>query len=289
MARRDRRNVTDYWWDRRIPGLSLLRADFTDHDYATHTHDAFVIALTESGSARFRSRRTVETFRAGALFVSNPEEPQSSWMGGSRHWRYRSIYLTQAAIGRLARALGIETMPCFTDNLIEDRALIDGVARLHRALEAGGDEFLEQELLIGVLGSLFTRHGSGGGSAARGPRDTPLVAKALDIMRERCAEPLRLDALAGAVGLTSFQLIGAFKRTVGMTPHAYLIQLRLNLACRALRRGAPLADAALEAGFCDQSALTKHFKRRFGITPRQFAEAARPQFSPRRETATALD
>ena len=74
--------------------------------------------------------------------------------------------------------------------------------------------------------------------------------------------------------MTSFQLIGMFKRTVGLTPHAYLIHIRLNMACRGLRRGNPLAQAALEAGFYDQSALTKHFKRWYGITPLQFVEAS---------------
>ena len=47
MARLDKRNVTRYWWDQHVPGLSLLHADFTSHDYPAHAHDAFVIAVTE--------------------------------------------------------------------------------------------------------------------------------------------------------------------------------------------------------------------------------------------------
>src|SRR5438477_8635031 len=101
MARFDRRNRAKYWCDRQVPGLSLMRADFTSHDYARHTHDAFVIAVTEAGSAHIRSRRMVETARPAMLFVSNPEEPQSAWMGESECWRYRSIYLAQPAIGAL--------------------------------------------------------------------------------------------------------------------------------------------------------------------------------------------
>ena len=85
---------------------------------------------------------------------------------------------------------------------------------------------------------------------------------------------LRHETLAADVGLTTFQLIGLFKRTAGLTPHAYLIQLRLGMACRHLRRLRPLADVATDVGFYDQSALTKHFKRCYGITPLQFARAA---------------
>ena len=78
MARTDKNNVTRYWWDSHIPGLSLMSADFTSHDYATHTHDAFVIAISELGSAKIRSRGTVETVHSTRLFVSNQEEPQSA-------------------------------------------------------------------------------------------------------------------------------------------------------------------------------------------------------------------
>jgi AraC-like DNA-binding protein len=94
-------------------------------------------------------------------------------------------------------------------------------------------------------------------------------------MQTRYSENLCLDDLARVAGLTRFQLIRLFKRTVGLTPHAYLVQIRLNAACRHLKRGYPLAESALAAGFCDQSALTKHFKRSYGITPLQFADAAR--------------
>jgi AraC-like DNA-binding protein len=93
-------------------------------------------------------------------------------------------------------------------------------------------------------------------------------------MQAEYATNLRLEDLAADVGLTTFQIIGLFKRTVGLTPHAYLTQVRLNMACRQLRHAPVLADVAPAVGFYDQSALNKHFKRCYGITPLQFARAA---------------
>jgi AraC-like DNA-binding protein len=85
---------------------------------------------------------------------------------------------------------------------------------------------------------------------------------------------LQLAGIASAVGLSEFQLIDLFKRCAGLTPHAYLTQIRLYAACSELRRGRPIVEAATSAGFYDQSALTNHFKRSYGITPRQYAIAA---------------
>ena len=276
MARLDHKNTAKYWLHRHVPGLSLMRADFTSHEYAPHSHDAFVIAVTETGGATIKSRGVAEAAGPSTLFVSNPAEPQSAWMGASRRWRYRSIYLGEAAIAAIARDFGLPDVPYFTENLFGDADLIGGFRKLHCACEEAGDSLHEHELLIGVFSDLFRRHGSG--QIPQGPRrrDRASVGKVIDLMQARHAEELRLSELASCVGLTNFQLIGLFKRTVGLTPHAYLIRVRLDAACRHLRRGCRLGESALAAGFYDQSALTRHFKRWYGITPRQFAEAARP-------------
>ncbi len=270
----DPRNSTQYWWDRHVSGLSLMRADFTTHEYPPHTHDAFVVAITEQGGSVVKSRGRVEEARASSLFVFNPAEPHAGWMGRSERWQYRSLYLTQTAIDEVARGLGIERVPYFTRNLFADADLVSGFLSLHRAIEDGRDVFRERELLIGTFGRLFQRHGSGGERIAPVAHDQLLIERVIRRMREAYAEALRLEDLAADVGLTTFQLIGLFKRTVGLTPHAYLTQIRLGVACRHLRRSPVLAEVATAVGFYDQSALTKHFKRCYGITPLQFARAA---------------
>ncbi len=274
MPRTDPNNITRYWWDRHTSGLSLMCADFTTQEYPPHTHEAFVIAITETGGSVIKSRGAVEQAHSKALFVFNPVEPHAGWMGRSEHWRYRSLYLTQSAIDAVAEGLGVEDVPYFTRNMFSDRDLITGFLSLHQALEEGRDIFRERELLFATFGKLFDRHGSGGSRIEPAPRDRDLFDSVTALMNDRYADDLRLEELSSAVGLTQFQLIGLFKRSVGLTPHAYLTQVRLNRACHFLRRGLPIAHAAAACGFYDQSALNKHFKRCYGMTPLQFAKAA---------------
>ena len=132
MARRNTGNHTAYWQNKRIPGMSLLRADFTTHEYGPHTHDAFVIAITEAGGAEIKSRGAAAKVGPSTLFVSNPEERQSARMGGSERWIYRAFYLTRPAIDAVAHQLGIEAAPNFMQNMVDDIEVIERFARLHR-------------------------------------------------------------------------------------------------------------------------------------------------------------
>jgi len=275
MARRDTGNRTTYWQSKRIAGMSLLRADFMSHQFSPHTHDAFVIAVTEAGGAEISSRGIAEKVGTATLFVSNPEEGQSARMDDGERWRYRAFYLTRPAIDAVRESLGLNATPYFMRNMLGDADLIDRFSRLHHVLETGSDGMYADELAVDAFSHLFRRHGSGGGRPERVPASQAIAGRIIELMHARYSENLGLDELARTAGLTRFQLIGLFKRTIGLTPHAYLIHVRLNAACRLLKRGLPLAESALAAGFCDQSALTRHFKRCYGITPRQFASAAR--------------
>ncbi|NJO33720.1 MAG: hypothetical protein HC869_11825, partial [Rhodospirillales bacterium] len=69
-----------------------MHAFFTTHEFPLHTHEAFVVAVTETGGSMVKSRGHIEQAHHEALFVFNPGEPHAGWMGPQLgHWRYRSF------------------------------------------------------------------------------------------------------------------------------------------------------------------------------------------------------
>lgn len=256
-----------------MPGLSLLQADFTAHDYAPHSHEAWVIAVTEAGGAEFTSRGHTDEAHENVLLVFNPDEPHSGRMGRSRRWRYRSLYLDKAGITAICDAVGLQAPPYFQRNLYGDAGLIGAFTALHTVLERDEEALLREELLTESFGLLLRRYSSLRGGAAADPQDRTLFRRLLPLLQERHGDRLVLQDLADPIGLTPFQLIRLFRRVTGLTPHAYLVQLRLQTAMALLKARKPIAEAALAAGFFDQSALNKHFKRVYGITPRQYMAA----------------
>ncbi len=274
MARTDTRNSSKYWQDPDVPGLSLLCADFTTHEYAPHTHDAYVIAVTEHGGAEFKSRGIIDQAQTSALLVYNPQEPHSAWLGASERWNYRSFYLTDCAMKCVQAGLGIQHAPYFCSNVFRDEELISDFASLHRSIEANESTFAVRSRLYLAFGKLFERHGSPFFRPEKPTYEQVLTDRIIAYMRENYALDISLDELASSFNLTPFQMIRCFNRTVGLPPHTYLTQIRLRAACRLLKQGQSFADSALAVGFYDQSAFNKHFKRAYGITPRQFVAAA---------------
>jgi AraC-like DNA-binding protein len=275
VARGDPDNTSRYWLDGQVRGLSLLSADFTTHEFATHTHEALLVAVTEEGGSEVAAPGVSDEAHSAALLVVGPAEPHSSRMRRSGHWRYRSFYLMESALEEVAGSLDLARFPSLGSALLRQPDLIHAFLRLHRSLESGADELLGRELLVSAFGGLVARHAAARRTLALPAADRVLLDRVTGILRERHAERVTLPELAAPAGMTQLQLIGLFRAGTGLTPHAYLTQVRLGAACRLLRGGATIAAAALEAGFYDQSALNRHFKRCYGMTPLQYVRAVR--------------
>jgi AraC-like DNA-binding protein len=97
-----------------------------------------------------------------------------------------------------------------------------------------------------------------------------LTTMAIAFIRSNFSRRITLRDLEEETGSNSFRIIRAFRRDLGVTPHAYLIELRVTRATELLLEGEPAAEIASEVGFVDQSHLTRHFKRQCGKTPRRF-------------------
>ena len=96
------------------------------------------------------------------------------------------------------------------------------------------------------------------------------IQRALGHIESRFTEAIYLEDLAALAGLSVCRFVTVFRRQVGTTPHRFICHRRIGYAKSLLRDGVPLAQAALEAGFFDQSHLSRHFKNICGTTPGRY-------------------
>ncbi|MGF6108648.1 helix-turn-helix domain-containing protein [Pseudomonas frederiksbergensis] len=114
--------------------------------------------------------------------------------------------------------------------------------------------------------------GLANGQADTAQRLTPKAfSQVLDQIAEQFHQPLSLEQLAATYGQNELRFLRDFTRAIGLTPHAYLVEVRLQAARRLIEQtDLPLAAIALDAGFAHQSHMGSAFRKHLAMTPSQY-------------------
>lgn len=249
-------------------GIETLRAHFQGHAFDRHAHETLAVGLTEGGVQRFHYRGRQHDSTGGSMIILHPGESHDGEDGAEGGFTYRMVYLDPRSGLELLREAGFGVhLPFAPDPLRRDAALREAFLALWDALREPGDRLRQDVAMVGLWQALWHDRPRDR-SAAAAPHGLSRVRDALADLPER---RWSLDALAAMAGLSRFALCRAFRRAYGVSPHAYLLDRRLARARRDLAGGMKAAEAAVAAGFVDQSHLTRSLKRRFGMSPGRFA------------------
>ena len=106
---------------------------------------------------------------------------------------------------------------------------------------------------------------------ALSPRDSRRIGAVLRHIELHADEALDLDALAGIARMSKYHFLRTFRRVAGVTPHGYLVGLRLRRAALRIRTTREHVSAiAFDAGFGDLSTFNARFRETFGASPTAF-------------------
>ena len=123
------------------------------------------------------------------------------------------------------------------------------------------------ELAGGFIDGLITRHTSEFKGRTRGMLGKDALARLRDYVEAHLAEPIEVAMLARMAGRSPFHFTRVFTRSVGVTPHRYIVHLRLQRAIELVRGGgSSLAEIAVRTGFADQSHLSRWVRRVHGVS-----------------------
>ena len=254
--------------------IETLRAHFEGHAYDPHWHDSYLIGYTEHGVQQFDCRRTRVTSTTGQVFMIEPGDIHNGHAPSQDGFTYSILYLKPEWLTRELRAWSSEApssgAPSFPQTLVDDLPFAKSVVALFRALHTQDIQIVRQAA-VDALFEQLSRHLDWRIGCDRDVALSGVAHRARDYLHAHVEEDIGLDQLATACAVDRFQLSRAFKRSFGLAPHAYLIQLRLNKARQLLAHGAMPADVAHSLCFADQSHLGRWFRRAYGITPSYYA------------------
>lgn len=257
------RRQVRFWRTPALPGLELRRARYARQTFARHTHPVWSLGLVLEGQTRFELEEACWQAEAGDLVLIPPQAVHDCNPQGEAPLGYWMFYLDLAWLpGLSARApcQVVWSQPEAFEPLQALAVSLPGLLQHGAPLDDWRQDWLAQ------IGDTLACWPARAPQTARLP--SPWLARAQALLCQ--PQELSLTHLSQSLGLSPSYLNRRFGAELGLPPHRYQLQQRIERAKTALRAGAPIVQVAVELGFSDQSHFTRHFTAIVGATPAQY-------------------
>jgi AraC family transcriptional regulator len=257
-------------------GVSVLHAHFRDGGHLSSVDDSHLVFLHLSEAA------WVECCLAGERLAHQAQLGTMGICPSGADCIVESTSDIEGLIvaidpGALALAASegsapfVDVIPCLADKDLELLRLGRILAQECRADYPNGPLYWH-ELADRFIERVLARHTTRKVDDAAGTLSREVLAKLRDYIHAHLDQPIEVAELAGIACRSPFHFTRVFSRSVGFTPHRYVVHLRLKRALELIREGKHgFADVAACTGFADQSHLSRWVRRVHGVSLRQLS------------------
>jgi AraC-like DNA-binding protein len=261
-----------FWRDPAMPFVESRRACRSRACYRPHAHPTFSVGAVDGGRSVFTGAPNgpVE-LRPGTLVFVPANRVHACNPLPDMEWSYQMLHLDADWL-RTVRAeyAWSDATGCETVRIINAPMAYRRFCELNALLFSQADTQHKETALIEFIGDCDTGQGLRIDAPAVPSALAERIQPALDALRAAPAAGVALGTLARLAGMSRYQLIRGFRAVTGMTPHAWQLNLRVNLARERMRHGDSLSDLAQRLGFADQAHFQRVFKAHTGVTPGRF-------------------
>jgi AraC-like DNA-binding protein len=236
--------------------------------FSRHRHDTYAIGVTLSGVQTFWYRGAQRYCLPRQCHILHPDEIHDGSPATEIGFGYRIAYVDPSLI---QKALGGKPLPFVPDPIVDLTPAQQGLLRRIWEMNDEIDDLGQAEITVDVADALEMASTA----YMRSQRMLPIksLQRVRDTIAAAPASPRTAKDLEGLTGLDRWTLARDFRAAFGTSPSRFRTMRQLDQVRRLVKSGVPLAEAALEAGFSDQSHMSRMFKRAFGLTPARWAAA----------------
>jgi AraC-like DNA-binding protein len=257
-----------------VPGLVLGSARLSKFSFDRHFHVDYHIGLVTDGLQRQTFRGKSVLLGPGCISLMPPGEIHDGVNEGEGAYTLRTFRVSYDLLAGIVEEFGGKRGDFEVGGtMLEDPLLAARLLRLHDRMGASDGSVnlsLESQWLT-LLQNLLAQSRAILPRTAAGTLSPIQWRHVRDYCFTHLGEKIQLDDMAAVCGVGRFHFLRLFKQTVGMTPHAWLVRLRLEQACSLLTRSVgTIADVAQSLGFYDQSHFNRAFRQAFGVAPSNY-------------------
>lgn len=282
--------------DRRVPARLVLAtcdgqlpgADLRVYQF--HSHQTQVPPLRDIAVIAWQTRAQI-ALRCGAIRNRTQMSPgdfsilrpgyESTWQW-SRGFQATVLYLTERRLADFASEVfdrHVDSVAIHESFQVQDPVIQHGLSLLSTELrrDAFGGALYRDALMTQLCVQLLRHHAESRLRTHRfpGALNAAQARQVTDYIEHNLASDLCLNSLARIAGMSQYHFARLFKKRFGTPPHTYVQQRRVERARHLiLHSDMPLKEVVGATGFCDQSHLTRSFRRAFDITPAELRRSA---------------
>jgi len=252
-----------------LPFFELRLTEDNPEPYNLHSHSTLSIGAMTSGKTTMTSKSEQKELKAGELVIINPKRAHSCNPGEGNVRSYLMIYLDERWCRELQGEIFGESKEfrSLKTEIIREPELFNRFVNVCEKLIASDDNMEQEQEIISLMSEFFIKYCDDNESSKETNHIIEDIKKHLIDNLQR---NVSLEELSGKFRMNRYHLLRYFKAETGMTPHSFLINVRVERAKELLNSGKTLATTAHETGFTDQSHMHKNFKKYISATPKDY-------------------
>lgn len=241
--------------------------------FPPHFHEYYVFGFIEKGQRHLVCKGTEYVINPGDILIFNPYDTHSCEQIDDKHLDYRALNINSSVIKKIVLDIQDKvSLPYFQQNVLRHEKIAHILKELHMDILEQNKDFKKEELFLELLETLLTVNSNINIQPAYNEvsADIQMICEYLE---NNYTKLIRLDTLSQMIHRNKYQLLRIFTKEKGITPYHYLETIRVNQAKSFLEKEIKPIEVAALTGFSDQSHFTKSFKKRIGLTPKQYMKS----------------
>jgi AraC-like DNA-binding protein len=257
------------WRSPALDGIVFSRGTELRHTYPRHWHEELHLCAYTDGRGYLGYRGNSYGVTGRDFVITPPGEVHENWVDSESSISFCGMYVEVRAFHEGSGSVAGRALPFpnIRELLVRDPHIRQRFLAMYSAIERSGSQLEQEEEWLEFLHFFLSNCCCDNDDTSIEPS---AIKRTREYIDEHFAESISLVYLGQMANLSPFHFHRMFCRTVGMPPHAYQTQVRINRAKQLLRQRHPLSSVAFSTGFADQSHLTRHFHRLVGVTPGRF-------------------
>ena len=245
--------------------IAIKKCNNSIHASKTHFHKEISVALVEDGHSKVQICDEIFEITGRTFLMIPSNVVHRCTPVGYSNWKFRMLYINKVwfenAYNCSSENFNFSFMKVDKSMYLDMVSLFDNIENCMIDLENESKMIYYISLLMDVTNNYNKKYSED---------MTEKVRIIKDFIEENYLSNIMINDLSRISDMSKYSLIRQFENSLGLSPHKFIINLRVNYAKNLLKGNKNLSEIALESAFYDQSHFIKCFKEYTGVTPKKY-------------------